>query len=476
MYFWFPLLAGLSELTFDPRQEIRQSALEVLFDTLEFHGHSFTSQFWARVFDSVLLPIFDHVRAEVTDTTTFTDERRRADVDAWLYETCTQCLQHIVDLVVKFYPVVQDLLPRILDLLQGFVRRPHHSLAAVGVAGLVRLIINAGISFSEATWSEVLMGVGGMAADTLPALGELVSRIERRDFDAATSGTPSEVDPLDIRSPSDIRSPASNSPRSNSHGASVPVSPPGRGQHFSLADGSGARRLAEVRCRASVQLLVVQACGEIYAAHSTRLRPRAVSIILDILQGISGHARDVNSDMRLRHVLAWVQATDKVQEDKQLPDPPLLRLESEGSYAYLSMLLHIRSTQQLDFQKACRLEARLVQLCAANLSRYEGAGSAATATSGASQQQQQVTGPSLNPDENVAISPLVTATLKAIAGFPREAFHKHLPVFFPLLTRLISCDHAPPEVQRSLSELFAQCIGPMLAAGASFAVAPANGI
>lgn len=29
MYFWFPLLAGLSELTFDPRQEIRQSALEV---------------------------------------------------------------------------------------------------------------------------------------------------------------------------------------------------------------------------------------------------------------------------------------------------------------------------------------------------------------------------------------------------------------------------------------------------------------
>lgn len=122
------------------------------------------------MFMLVLLPSSD---LQVTDTTTFTDERRRADVDAWLYETCTQCLQHIVDLVVKFYPVVQDLLPRILELLQGFVRRPHHSLAAVGVAGLVRLIINAGISFSEATWSEVLMGVGAMAADTLPALGEV---------------------------------------------------------------------------------------------------------------------------------------------------------------------------------------------------------------------------------------------------------------------------------------------------------------
>ena len=31
VYFWFPLLAGLSELTFDPRVEIRRSALEVGF-------------------------------------------------------------------------------------------------------------------------------------------------------------------------------------------------------------------------------------------------------------------------------------------------------------------------------------------------------------------------------------------------------------------------------------------------------------
>ncbi len=43
----------------------RYSALEVLFDILKFHGASFTPQFWARVFESVLLPIFDHVRAEV---------------------------------------------------------------------------------------------------------------------------------------------------------------------------------------------------------------------------------------------------------------------------------------------------------------------------------------------------------------------------------------------------------------------------
>lgn len=30
VYFWFPLLAGLSELTFDPRPDIRRTALEVV--------------------------------------------------------------------------------------------------------------------------------------------------------------------------------------------------------------------------------------------------------------------------------------------------------------------------------------------------------------------------------------------------------------------------------------------------------------
>ncbi|KAI3796527.1 hypothetical protein L1987_39201 [Smallanthus sonchifolius] len=62
LYFWFPLLAGLSELSFDPRPEIRKGALEALFDTLRNHGHHFSLPLWEKVFDSVLFPIFDYVR------------------------------------------------------------------------------------------------------------------------------------------------------------------------------------------------------------------------------------------------------------------------------------------------------------------------------------------------------------------------------------------------------------------------------
>ena len=59
---------------------------------------------------------------QVTDTTTFTDEMKRAEVDSWLYETCTQCLQHMVDVFVQYYSAVSSLLTRILDLLSNFIR------------------------------------------------------------------------------------------------------------------------------------------------------------------------------------------------------------------------------------------------------------------------------------------------------------------------------------------------------------------
>jgi hypothetical protein len=43
MYFWFPLLAGLSELTFDPRPDIRYSALEVLLLHIFCAGRPYAS-------------------------------------------------------------------------------------------------------------------------------------------------------------------------------------------------------------------------------------------------------------------------------------------------------------------------------------------------------------------------------------------------------------------------------------------------
>ena len=80
-----------------------------------------------------------------------------------------------------------------------------------------------------------------------------------------------------------------------------------------LAQGSGARRLAEVRCRAAIQLLLVQASGEIYAAHSQRLPQAAAILMLDALADMAQHARSVDADLGMRRDLAAAQAESKVR-------------------------------------------------------------------------------------------------------------------------------------------------------------------
>lgn len=225
-------VAGLSELTFDPRPDIRKSALEVLFDTLRFHGDKFSPGLWEKVFDSVLLPIFDHVR-RATEPGAHRDgdeekEQAELEMDAWLYETCTLALQLVVDLFVKFYPVVSPLLGRILSLLTGFIKRPHQSLAAIGVAAFVRLMSNAGNLFSDEKWEEVLKGLHDAAVETLPDLEKLVLTAHEEQANYIS-------------------------------GPSVSVHEDAESQE---GHDTPALRLllSDVKCRTAVQLLLVQVC------------------------------------------------------------------------------------------------------------------------------------------------------------------------------------------------------------------------
>ncbi|KAE8699727.1 Brefeldin A-inhibited guanine nucleotide-exchange protein 3 [Hibiscus syriacus] len=129
LYFWFPLLAGLSELSFDPRPEIRRIVNDI-------------------------------------------DEH---DQDAWLYETCTLALQLVVDLFVNFYNTVNPLLRKVLSLLVSFIKRPHQSLAGIGIAAFVRLTSNAGDLFSEEKWLEVVSSLKDAANATLPDFSFIVT-------------------------------------------------------------------------------------------------------------------------------------------------------------------------------------------------------------------------------------------------------------------------------------------------------------
>ena len=61
----------------------------------------------------------------------------------------------------------------------------------------------------------------------------------------------------------------------------------------------------------------------------------------------------------------------QVMEGRELPDPPLLRLESEAGHAYLSMLNTLYLSASQECKAGANVEPRLLQLCSANLERFE---------------------------------------------------------------------------------------------------------
>lgn len=97
-HYWFPMLAGLSDLTLDHRSEVRNCALEVLFDLLNERGQKFSAVFWESIFHRVLFPIFDHVRHAGNDGFISSD-------DEWLRETSIHSLQLLCNLFNTFYQV-----------------------------------------------------------------------------------------------------------------------------------------------------------------------------------------------------------------------------------------------------------------------------------------------------------------------------------------------------------------------------------
>ncbi|CAI6008776.1 unnamed protein product [Closterium sp. NIES-65] len=149
-YYWFPMLAGLSELTSDPRPEVRSCGVEVLFDLLRERGHKFSTRFWESVFERVLFPIFDYVRHAGTDG------ERPPPTDLWLRDTSIHCLHLLCDLFCDFYQDVAFILPSLLGLLLDCATRPDQSLAAIAVGAQLRLIDRGAPLFSSRDWAVLL--------------------------------------------------------------------------------------------------------------------------------------------------------------------------------------------------------------------------------------------------------------------------------------------------------------------------------
>lgn len=436
LYFWFPLLAGLSELSFDPRPEIRKSALQVLFDTLRNHGHHFSLPLWERVFESVLFPIFDYVRHAIDPSGgnmsgQLDGDSGELDQDAWLYETCTLALQLVVDLFVKFYDTVNPLLRKVMMLLVSFIKRPHQSLAGIGIAAFVRLMSSAGDLFSDEKWLEVVLSLKEAANATLP------------DFSYIVNGD-GMVQNLE----------ESSSRQSNGESA-------GSGTTDDDSEGLKSHRLyaavSDAKCRAAVQLLLIQAVMEIYDMYRPRLSAKNIIVLFNAMHDVASHAHKINSNTILRSKLQELGSMTQMQ------DPPLLRLENESYQICLTLLQNLILDRPPSYEEA-EVESYLVDLCHEVLQFY-----VETARSGQIPESSLGVQPrwliplgSGKRRELATRAPLVVATLQAVCGLGDTSFERNLAQFFPLLSSLIGCEHGSNEVQVALSEMLRSSVGPVL--------------
>ncbi|XP_068635928.1 brefeldin A-inhibited guanine nucleotide-exchange protein 2-like [Aristolochia californica] len=437
LYFWFPLLAGLSELSFDPRPEIRKSALQVLFETLRNHGHLFSLPLWEQVFDSVLFPIFDYVRHAIDPSGgTLPDQALGVDVnedqDAWLYETCTLALQLVVDLFIKFYETVNPLLKKVLILLISFIKRPHQSLAGIGIAAFVRLMTNSGNLLSEEKWQEVVLSLKEAAKATAPDFSPIMN-----ELDQEIAGRGSE-ELFDKPIGSDLSRPVVLDDDMESLRA--------QSLHFAITDA---------KCRAAVQLLLIQAVMEIYTAYRSQLSAKNTIVLLEALHAVASHAHSINSNINLRLKLQDLGSITQMQ------DPPLLRLENESYQLCLTLLQNLMLDRPLSYDEVA-VEVHLINLCKEILQVYLEAARPETTVGVEPKPRWLIPLGSARRRELAARAPLVVATLQAICELEDSSFEKNLAIFFPLLAGLVSCEHGSGEVQVALSDMLGTSVGSML--------------
>ncbi|PHT86511.1 Brefeldin A-inhibited guanine nucleotide-exchange protein 5 [Capsicum annuum] len=159
-HFWFPMLAGLSDLTSDPRPEVRNCALEVLFDLLNERGGKFSSTFWENIFHRVLFPIFDHVRHAGKENLSSNDE--------WPRDSSIHSLQLLCNLFNTFYKNVCFMLSPLLGLLLDCAQKADQSVVAISLGALVHLIEVGGHQFSYNDWDTLLESIRNASYATQP--------------------------------------------------------------------------------------------------------------------------------------------------------------------------------------------------------------------------------------------------------------------------------------------------------------------
>ncbi|XP_050218779.1 brefeldin A-inhibited guanine nucleotide-exchange protein 5 [Mercurialis annua] len=502
-HYWFPMLAGLSDLTSDARPEVRSCALEVLFDLLNERGSKFSTSFWESIFHRVLFPIFDHVRHAGKESLVSSD-------DEWFRETSIHSLQLLCNLFNSFYKEVCFMLPPLLSLLLDCAKKTDQTVVSISLGALVHLIEVGGHQFSDSDWDTLLRSIRDASYTTQPL--ELLNALSFENAKSPSVLVDSEISTGDsadnhifdggdhasvvqdhiqeLGSPSNndgsegkghkpdlqrtqtigqkimgnmmdnlfLRNLTSKS-KAPASDASVPSSPI-KIPDSVAPDAKGEEEsplMVTIRGKCITQLLLLGAIDSIQKKYWTKLKASQKIAVMDVLLSTLEFAASYNSYPSLRTRMHHIPV--------ERPPLNLLRQELAGTSIYLDVLqkttsgFYANKEQQTESNTSDQTsssftgeatedeklegvaEEKLVSFCEQVLKE-------------ASDLQFSV-GEITNMDVHRVLeirSPIIVKVLKGMCFMNNQIFRRHLRDFYPLLTKLVCCDQM--DIRGALGDLF----------------------
>lgn len=522
-HFWFPMLAGLSDLTSDPRPEVRNCALEVLFDLLNERGGKFSSTFWENIFHRVLFPIFDHVRHAGKENLSSTDE--------WPRESSVHSLQLLCNLFNTFYKNVCFMLPPLLGLLLDCAQKSDQSVVAISLGALVHLIEVGGHQFSYNDWDTLLESIRNASYATQPLellndLGFENSKHHTALHNVTENGnggghssdvlddTHGSERHADLEETGGMPSPSGRSEkptvlegldRSQTIGQKImgnmmdnrfirsftskpkiqasdilPTSPSkllADDAEPEAKDEDESSMLATIRSKCITQLLLLSAIDSIQKKYWNKLKPTHKITIMDILFSVLEFAASYNSYSNLRLRMRQIPA--------ERPPFNLLRQELAGTSIYLDILQ--KTTAGINSVREESTETTVAQ-SGNSFMNNDAASSDMFQEQGSIKEDkfqqiaeeklvtfcgqvlreasefQSCTAESANMDVHQVLelrSPIIVKVLRGMCSMNSQIFRSHLREFYPLITKLVCCDQM--DVRGSLADLFNMQLNPLLA-------------
>lgn len=434
--FWMPLLTGLSKLTTDPRSAIRKSSLEVIFNILKDHGHSFSRNFWTGVCKSVVFPMFNNVHEKNDssindDGSSPTNPTLSPESSVWDHETSKAAADCLVELFISFFSVLRPLLPNVVIILAGYIKSPNQTLGKTGVSALGYLTDELGTQLLEDDWRGILLALKEAAVSMHPSFLKVLRMMDNIEF------VDSEQLYYDLET---------------SSGEDVTTD-------LEEADLQTASHVVKrMKSHISVQLVVIQVTADLCKSHLESLSPSNIMILLDLFSSISVQADQLSSNTLLRLKLK------KACSILELTEPPLVTFEIESLQSHLTFLQDLLF-ERPSVSKDINLEPQVVSTCQKVLKIYlHCSGHQFAKQTPISQRKAHWALPlgSSKKEELAARTPLLLAALRALRSLKGTFFRTNASQLFPLLVDLVKSEHSSGDVQSILSDIFQSCIGPIV--------------